>query len=254
MTINGKSDRGQCQPGDTTTVSGSANTDHAEVVIMPTAMLDRHNPDTATFTPAPVMEVVAPPTYGADMTVSAHDVAAALRERIPGLAGLKLHKLLYYVQAHHLAATGEPVFGETVSAWDMGPVVAPLWQAERDGHPAPPRRQLDNSHLNIVDYVVSRYGRASGIDLMHMTHAEDPWLLADRDRPAKGSAKIRNEWMRDYFRNEPHDEGEVWFTPEKIAELTAGAEDRRRALGPPDMRQAGKLDEFFDDLIRQQRA
>jgi uncharacterized phage-associated protein len=64
------------------------------------------------------------------MTISAHDVAAILRAQLPGLPTLKLHKLLYYAQAHHLAATGEPMFAESVTAWDKGPVVVPLWEAE----------------------------------------------------------------------------------------------------------------------------
>jgi hypothetical protein len=37
------------------------------------------------------------------MVVSAHDVAAALRARLPDLPTKKLHKLLYYCQGHHLA-------------------------------------------------------------------------------------------------------------------------------------------------------
>src|SRR5436305_1274853 len=71
------------------------------------------------------------------MRVSAHDVAVVLRERLPGLPVKKLHKLLYYCQGHHLAAFGEPQFGETISAWDMGPVVGTLWKQEKDGEPAP---------------------------------------------------------------------------------------------------------------------
>ncbi|BAL92817.1 hypothetical protein AMIS_75970 [Actinoplanes missouriensis 431] len=31
----------------------------------------------------------------------------------------------------------------------------------------------------------------TGLDLQHLTHAEDPWLLADRERPRGGSARIR---------------------------------------------------------------
>lgn len=244
----------QGQPGGRVTVSGDATTHHDRAVIMPTAALDRRIPDTTGPITSTVMEIVVPPNYPADMTVSAHDVAAVLRERIPGLTPLKLHKLLYYVQAHHLAAVDKPLFAEAVSAWDMGPVVGELWKAEDRGEPAPPRRQLTSGHLNIIDYVISRYGSLHGIDLMHMTHAEDPWKTADEGRSQGDSARIRNEWMRDYFRDEPHDEGEIWFTQEKVAELTAGAEERRRRMGPPDLSQAGRLDAFFDEIIGQPRA
>lgn len=63
---------------------------------------------------------------------SAHDVAIELRRRLPGLGVKKLHKLLYYCQGHHLATFGRPLFNETISAWDMGPVVGALWFAEKE--------------------------------------------------------------------------------------------------------------------------
>jgi uncharacterized phage-associated protein len=63
------------------------------------------------------------------MAVPARDVAAALREWLPDLGAVKLHKLLYYCQGHHLARFGEPLFADTISAWDMGPVVGTLWRS-----------------------------------------------------------------------------------------------------------------------------
>jgi len=48
--------------------------------------------------------------YAVNMSASAHDVAAALRDRLPGLPTKKLHKLLYFCQGHHLAVKGEPLF------------------------------------------------------------------------------------------------------------------------------------------------
>ena len=167
------------------------------------------------------------------MTVSARDVAAALRARLPGVPTKKLHKLLYYSQGHHLAHFDEPLFAETISAWDMGPVVGQLWKAERDAAPAELSTDLGEAELNTIGYVVSRYGALTGLDLEHLTHAEDPWQLADRDRPRGGSVRIEREWLRDYFRSATadHEEGEVWFTKEAVARLVTGAEARRRASG-----------------------
>jgi len=56
----------------------------------------------------------------------AADVAAELRRRIPGIGAKKLHKLLYFCQGHHMADTGGPLFGGSIAAWDMGPVVGGL--------------------------------------------------------------------------------------------------------------------------------
>jgi uncharacterized phage-associated protein len=182
------------------------------------------------------------------MTVSARDVAAALRARLPGVPTKKLHKLLYYCQGHHLAHFDRPLFAETISAWDMGPVVGQLWKAEREGATVEPPAVLGEAELNTIGYVVSRYGALTGLDLEHLTHAEDPWRLADRERPSGGSVRIEREWMRDYFRSATadHEEGEVWFAKEAIARLVAGA-DERRVSGQvdPDTRDAlqARIDE-----------
>jgi uncharacterized phage-associated protein len=134
------------------------------------------------------------------MVVSAHDIAAELRRRMPGVGTVKLHKLLYYVQGHHLAHSGEPIFRETISAYDMGPVVGALWGAERAGEQAPPRRDLDEAALNTIGYVVSRYGALTGNDLINLTHAETPWQTADALRAPGERATIRTDWIMEYFR------------------------------------------------------
>jgi uncharacterized phage-associated protein len=182
------------------------------------------------------------------MTASARDVAAALRVRLPGVPTKKLHKLLYYCQGHHLAHFDRPLFAETISAWDMGPVVGQLWKAERDGAAAEPSMDLGEAELNTIGYVISRYGALTGLDLEHLTHAEDPWQLANRERPRGGSVRIERESMRDYFRSaaSDHEEGEVWFTKEAIGRLVAGADERRQAAGlGPDTREAiqARIDE-----------
>ncbi len=133
------------------------------------------------------------------MTASAYDVAAALRVRLPGLPTKKLHKLLYYCQGHHLATFGVPLFSETISAWDMGPVVGKLWFAESNRAMAPQPSLLNEAQLNTVGYVVSRYGALSGRDLENLTHHESPWQLADTNRTPGTSTKIRLDWIRDYF-------------------------------------------------------
>jgi len=145
-------------------------------------------------------------SYAGPMAVSAREVAAALRERLPGLGALKLHKLLYYCQGHHLATFGKPLFSETISAWDMGPVVGTLWREEK--HDVPPHEaeltsaSLGEAELNTVGYVISRYGTLTGKDLEHLSHSETPWQTADRLRQPGGSVTIKSEWIREYFRTD----------------------------------------------------
>ena len=63
---------------------------------------------------------------------SVYRVAAELRTRMPGIGVKKLHKLLYYCQGHHLGTFGRPLFPESISAWDMGPMAGTLWHAEKE--------------------------------------------------------------------------------------------------------------------------
>src|SRR3954466_657693 len=111
------------------------------------------------------------PAYARSVSPSAQDVAAALRERLPAVPAKKLHKLLYYAQGHHLAAFGRPLFHESISAWDMGPVVGSLWHEEREQNVPGDARRLDEAGLNTVGYVLSRYGRLTGQDLENLSHA-----------------------------------------------------------------------------------
>ena len=138
-------------------------------------------------------------SYPDGMSRSARDVAALLRERVPGLPTKKLHKLLYYCQGHHLATFGVPLFTERISAWDMGPVVGQLWNEEKRTGRAAAASPLDEAELNTVGYVLSRYGALTGKDLEHLTHSEPPWRLANAQRKPHASARIEIDWIKDYF-------------------------------------------------------
>jgi uncharacterized phage-associated protein len=137
-------------------------------------------------------------------------IAAELRTRLPGLPKKKLHKLLYYCQGHHAAVFDEALFSESVSAWDMGPVVGQLWHAEHVDHlpPAESPAALSEAQLNTIGYVVSRYGAMSGRDLEILSHHEAPWHDANLQRRPGSPKKIPLDAMRDYFRAASDDDGE----------------------------------------------
>src|SRR5258708_2589422 len=82
-----------------------------------------------------------------------------------GLPTLNLHKLLYYCQGHHLAAFGVPLFRETISAWDQGPVVGEFWHRESQGEASASTVQLTEGQLNTVGYGISRLGGQSCLGL-----------------------------------------------------------------------------------------
>jgi uncharacterized phage-associated protein len=158
------------------------------------------------------------------MTASAHDIAGALRERLPGVGVKKLHKLLYYAQGHHLAAFGRPLFSESIRAWDMGPVVAELWRNEDRGEPRPEPHVLGEAELNTIGYVASQYGRLNGSQLERLTHTEQPWQAGDARRKVGDSDRIELEWIRQDFLREAaitDEEGEP-LDPSVISEWLSG--------------------------------
>lgn len=142
------------------------------------------------------------------MSVSAHDVAGELRNRLPGIGVVKLHKLLYYAQGWHLTWTGEPLFREGIKAWANGPVVAELWADEKHGRGRPAPTRLSGDQLSTIDYVVERYGTFTGTDLIRLTHAEAPWRdVSETDDPsAMSDPVISHEALRDWFQRDKEHE------------------------------------------------
>lgn len=132
------------------------------------------------------------------MTVSAADVAAALRHERPGLTPGRIHKLLYLAQGHHLAVYGEPLFVEPVAAWDNGPIVPTLWHAELQQQPS--HAGLDNRQLGTVGWTLSRYGNLSLRDLETLTRGSEPVRRADENRRPGQSVRIENDLMAAWSR------------------------------------------------------
>ena len=106
------------------------------------------------------------------------------------LNNIKLQKLMYYVQAWHLAFHSRPLFGGKFQAWIHGPVSRELYdrfvpgkslyssvgredmRAEfRDDAISPNER----AH---IDAVLEVYAPMTDSQLESMTHEEDPWLEA----------------------------------------------------------------------------
>lgn len=186
-------------------------------------------------------------TYSDGMT-SAHDIAAALRERVPGLPGVKLQKLLYYCQGHHLATFGRPLFHEPIVAFDMGPIVEQLWRYERSNGPRGSNITLGEAELNTIGYVLSRYGGMTGKDLARLSHTESPWQLANSTRHQGTSAPIHNEWIQDYFANDGAPEGpgdDIVLNSADVTAFLSGAAERRLEPARPD-----NLDELRSRLVR----
>lgn len=143
--------------------------------------------------------------------VSANDVAAVILSRVGTWTdAMKLQKLLYYVQAWHLAITDEPLFPDAIKAWKDGPVVPQVWHdfkersTRRAANQACEHIDLSQFDSDLIDAVLANYGSMSGKELGALTHAEDPWLAARGDLPEgeNSRAPISAQSMARFYRSE----------------------------------------------------
>lgn len=122
---------------------------------------------------------------------SVHDVAAAIITRLGPTDNMKLQKLLFFAQGWSLAWRGEPLFDESIEAWELGPVVDAAYQVYKDyrWHEIDAPRSGDPGALSEEDRqtlaaVLDLYGAMSGRDLSELTHGNAAWAEAYARRHA----------------------------------------------------------------------
>jgi uncharacterized phage-associated protein len=161
------------------------------------------------------------------MPASANDIAAALRQRQPGLGAKKLQALLYYAQGHHLSFFGRPLFKDSISTWDTGPGIDALWDDERAGDVLGQLLELGEAELNTVGYVLSKYGKLSTQELEDRIHVETPWQRAEAGRAPGRSAWIELEWIREFFVAQAAKENDLGLDPAEAKHMLQAATRRR---------------------------
>src|SRR5438132_1055687 len=99
------------------------------------------------------------------------DVAAAIIER-RRLRQMKLHKLLYFVQAGSLSWFGAPAFEEPIEAWIYGPVTRRVAGHYKDfddelidSPVAGDSSRLDSRTAWLVDRITDEFAELSGFEL-----------------------------------------------------------------------------------------
>lgn len=103
---------------------------------------------------------------------------------------LKLHKLLYYVEAWHLAIFKREFFSDNFEAWVHGPVNTSVFKRYVETKSMySPILQSDLKYVEQFDSinpqaaqhienVMAAYMPLSGPQLENLTHMEDPWIQA----------------------------------------------------------------------------
>ncbi len=195
MTIDGDPQIMPYSSDDMNTVSSQPRSERGvPVTAVDLAPTSTARPPFEGFPSRPSLPYVPPMT-------SANSIIAAIDARRPGMKVAKKLLLLFFVQGHHLAWAGEPLFSEALYATDRG---VSLQNMNREG--AVP---IDSEALlGTISNVVIRYSGLSPADLRTLVQGSQPWQLA---REAGDDARIELAWLTDWFRrpdetDDPDDE------------------------------------------------
>lgn len=124
------------------------------------------------------------------------------------MTNLRLQKLVYYAQAWHLVAVGEPLFQDDFQGWIHGPVIPHLYRAYSSfGWQPIPRSEgivinvADARACDMLDRVWDFYGRYTAKELRDLTHGEAPWQDARRGYKSHEHCNvvITKDSMRNYY-------------------------------------------------------
>lgn len=137
---------------------------------------------------------------------------------------LKLQKLLYYAQGYALALLGRPLFSESISNWDHGPVVDEAYHEFKCyGKSALPAvfadmNQYDEADLLVLEKVKKERAVYSAWKLREMTHNETPWLSTSRGQV------MGHELLKSFFDKELATETTFNFDLERMKERVENQE------------------------------
>lgn len=102
---------------------------------------------------------------------------------------MKLQKLIYFAHGWHLALYNDPLINEEIQAWQYGPVVQSVYHEFKEfgaeaiskigtefdltsGELVTPRIPFDDARtMALLNKIWEIYGKYSGIQLSHLTHA-----------------------------------------------------------------------------------
>lgn len=137
------------------------------------------------------------------------------------MSHLKIQKILFYIQAYHLAYFDKPIIEDDFQAWVHGPVSRKIYDSAKDlsilhtelqfvleqNEKSPidiVNHTLTSSQIELIDDVIDELKSLSGLQLENMTHSEQPWLFARRGYEAgeRCNVIIPNDLIRDFYKEQ----------------------------------------------------
>lgn len=119
------------------------------------------------------------------------------------ISNLKLQKILYFVQAEFLVATGEACFSEKIEAWDFGPVVPEVYREYKifgssniPSFNTKSSIKLKSTTKKLIDGIINECAKYTASQLVEITHNQTPWKEAYRSGK---NATITKKSIKEYF-------------------------------------------------------
>lgn len=149
-----------------------------------------------------------------DVNIIADLIASKFIQAGESISVLKLHKLVYYVEAWHLVFTDKMIFDDNFEAWVHGPVCREVFKKFRYGKNKFTYSDVGAEDIDVtkfegipesinlhIESVLESYGKFSGVQLESLTHQESPWIDARGGLPAStpSEAVITKESMKNFY-------------------------------------------------------
>lgn len=140
-------------------------------------------------------------------TKTANYLIYIMSDAFDDLTNMKINKLLFYAQGHHISKYNRPMFEDKIEAWNHGPVVPSVYLAYKKYGDNPIHTYDENAVHDIPEeseeilYGVARkYGKYTASALRNMTHViGSPW--DNVYNPQNIHTEITQDSMKSYFSN-----------------------------------------------------
>ncbi|MCF3941557.1 Panacea domain-containing protein [Oceanobacillus alkalisoli] len=165
------------------------------------------------------------------MQIANYIIHLALRGNID-VTNLHLQKILYYLQAESLYRTGDPLFGDNIGKWRLGPVVPNVYHEYKEYGSQPIRgiaeeivfdeetmevefiqfnvNEISEDTKGAIEQPIITLLRQNAFDLVDRTHEHNPWSeYRERIENGERGLEYTNEEIQEYFTQYPERLSEV---------------------------------------------
>lgn len=141
------------------------------------------------------------------------DFARYILAKSGSISNMKLQKLMFYTESVFMAVTNKSLFHEDYEAWKHGPVLPSVYHEFKKYSMLrtniPYTRESNDDELDLsleyvelIDKVISVFGKQSDDELRNNSHREEPYITARRGLPegANSNAVMEKTQLKKFYR------------------------------------------------------